>query len=519
MPVHAPTQRRTEAAAAKPAATPRAKHEAPAAYGMPRYLATPEPQAERQAERAEQHAATLPDVTTIGTQIGADLSKVRLHHDASAHQAAQRENARAYTEGNAQGNDIYFNRGEFNPSTSAGRALIGHEMAHVAQQQAGLTHGIQRKALGDASEADRKKLELPSAPATISDETLKEYFEKLKSGAWGSSRPAPKGVSVELQGVDVAYITPMTSIAMHMHALINYPSTVTGATKDIFGPGTSITLNLALAKHGLADGNYRFSWTGDNKSGVIYIEAMTAGPKDENAPTEASGKITVGTLNFEAVGTWSTDQMGYLKKALALIPLEGLKAVDGLKFKIGSGSGSGGEDGKYDSGTHTVTMFGGAFNVSNTRFGDSPKPVQELAHEIGHAIDIAPLRKAWAKYQTSNKDSDLTSATSESGSKWELDSSKTWEMSERIAKTDGAFRTAATQDGVAKTTTEITDDTGTKQKLTHLKGGISDYGNTNWTELYAESFALYTTDPKTLELLRPKIYAYFVAKFPRKTPP
>ncbi len=514
MPVRAAMQRKPDAAAPKPASAPRAHYDAPASPGVPRYLLNAGPQAERQADRAEQPSATLPDVAAIATQMGVDHAKVRLHHDPGAQQAAQRENARAYT----QGNDIYFGRGEFNPATAAGRALIGHEMAHVAQQQAGLAHGIQRKTLGDASEADRKKLELPSAPATISDETLKEYFEKLKSGGWGASRAAPQGVSVELQGIDAAYITPMTSIAMHMHAQITYPSTVTGATKDMFGPGTSITLNLALAKHGLADGNYRFAWTGDSKSGVIYIEAMTAGPKDENAPTEASGKITVGTLNFEAVGTWSAEQMGYLKKALALIPLEGLKAVDGLKFEIGSGSGSSGEEGHYNETTHTVTMFGGAFNVSNTRFGDSPKPVQELAHEIGHAIDIAPLRNAWAKYQTSGKDSDLTSAASQSGSKWEQDSTKTWQMAERIAKTDGDFRTAATKDGVAKTTTEITDATGTKQKLTHLKGGISDYGNTNWTELYAESFALYTTDPKTLELLRPKIYAYFVAKFPRKTP-
>jgi hypothetical protein len=514
MPVRAPMQRRPEAAAPKPATTPRSNYDAPSTYGVPRYLSKPEPQGERQADRAEQQSAGLPNVTAIGTQMGVDLSKVQLHHDESAQQAAQRESARAFT----HGNDIYFNRGEFNPSTTAGRALIGHEMVHVAQQQAGQAHGIQRKALGDAGEADRKKVELPSAPATISDDTLKEYFEKLKSGGWGSFRAAPKGVSVELQGIQDDYKTPMTSIAMHMGAQVSYPSTVTGVTKALFGPGTSITLRLALAKHGLADGNYRFSWTGDDQSGAIYIEVMGAGPKDENVPSETGGKITVGGLNFETMGTWSSEQMGYLNKALALIPLEALKAVDGLKFRIGSGSGGGSEDGEYDASTHTVTMFSNAFNISDTRFGDSPKPVQELAHEIGHAIDIAPLNKAWQKYQTSGKDSDLTSVASQSGSKWGQDKSKTWQMAERIAKTDGAFRTAATKDGVAKTSTEITDNSGTQQTLTHLKGGISDYGNTNWTELYAESFALYSTDPSTLALLRPNIYAYFVSKFPRKTP-
>jgi hypothetical protein len=40
----------------------------------------------------------------------------------------------------------------------------------------------------------------------------------------------------------------------------------------------------------------------------------------------------------------------------------------------------------------------------------------------------------------------------------------------------------------------------------HLKSGISNYSNKNWSELYAESFALYTTDPATLKLLRPNPY-------------
>jgi hypothetical protein len=55
-------------------------------------------------------------------------------------------------------------------------------------------------------------------------------------------------------------------------------------------------------------------------------------------------------------------------------------------------------------------------------------------------------------------------------------------------------------------------------ELTHLKGGVTEYGNTDWSELYAECFALYTTDPATLKLIRPNVYAYFAAKFPRQTP-
>ncbi|NJN81175.1 MAG: DUF4157 domain-containing protein [Caldilineaceae bacterium] len=456
MPSLAPLQPKLERAAA-PATKPVDNEAAPAASGVPRFLASMDSGQEAEAERLGEQAANRPDLASVSAP--AKLGGVRFHQDGAAQELAHAHGARALT----QGSDIYFNRGEFNPSSAAGRALIGHELAHVAQQQAGQAQGVQRKALGDAAEGDRKKLELPSAPTTIPADILKEYFEKMKSGNWGSYRAAPKGVSVELQGIKDEYKTPMTSIAMYMNAQISYPSTVTGVTKPMFGPGISITLQLALAQHGLADAAYRFSWTGDAASGTIYIEAMAAGPKAENTPTETSGKIAVGGLNFEAVGSWSSEQMGYLKRALALIPLDALKQVDGLKFKIRSGSGGQGEEGSYDETTHTVTMFSSAFTTSDVRTGDSPKPVRELAHEIGHAIDIAPLKAAWKKYQSSGKSNDLTGAASPSGSKWETGSDTKWQMADRITKKDGDFRIAAGKDGVGVTKTEVTVPAGRRK--------------------------------------------------------
>ena len=68
----------------------------------------------------------------IEAQLGFDFSKVRIHNDAHAAASASALNAEAYT----SGSHIVFGAGQFNPASSTGRALLAHELAHVAQQGA-----------------------------------------------------------------------------------------------------------------------------------------------------------------------------------------------------------------------------------------------------------------------------------------------------------------------------------------------------------------------------------------------
>lgn len=62
--------------------------------------------------------------------IGADLSRVRIHTDASAVQMSRQMGARAFT----HGNHIYFNQARYAPETSGGKHLLAHELTHVVQQ-------------------------------------------------------------------------------------------------------------------------------------------------------------------------------------------------------------------------------------------------------------------------------------------------------------------------------------------------------------------------------------------------
>jgi hypothetical protein len=63
-------------------------------------------------------------------QLGVDLGAARLHTDADAAASARALRARAYT----YGSDIVFSEGSYEPGSAAGRELIAHEVAHVAQQ-------------------------------------------------------------------------------------------------------------------------------------------------------------------------------------------------------------------------------------------------------------------------------------------------------------------------------------------------------------------------------------------------
>ncbi len=81
-------------------------------------------------------------LSTIGNQ-------VHIHHDATAHQAAEGMHARAFT----RGKHIYFNHGEYNPGTPKGQQLLAHEMAHVHQQAKQKTPAIQKNDKGTKKEA------------------------------------------------------------------------------------------------------------------------------------------------------------------------------------------------------------------------------------------------------------------------------------------------------------------------------------------------------------------------------
>lgn len=71
------------------------------------------------------------------SRLGHDFSDVRVHTDAGASESAKSVNAHAYT----VGSNVVFQRDKFDPSSTAGKTMLAHELTHVVQQRSGPVDG------------------------------------------------------------------------------------------------------------------------------------------------------------------------------------------------------------------------------------------------------------------------------------------------------------------------------------------------------------------------------------------
>jgi hypothetical protein len=69
-------------------------------------------------------------------RFGHDFGQVRVHSDERAAESTQAVNALAYT----VGRDIVLGSGQYKPETTQGRGLLAHELTHVVQQGASVSH-------------------------------------------------------------------------------------------------------------------------------------------------------------------------------------------------------------------------------------------------------------------------------------------------------------------------------------------------------------------------------------------
>lgn len=508
--------------------------------------------------------------------LGGGVGDVRVHTGAADAAASAQMNARAFT----VGRDVHFGAGQYRPGTPEGDQLIAHEVVHTAQQQ-GAAPALQPKlrvgpaggaaereadslastllsgqpadvrtradtsvqrALADAPQSERRGMEMRPEHFVLTAADVTPYFERLQSGGWGTRVPAPGGATVTLgSGIPPALLVPMTSIAGHLAGSVNVQRLGPGGGQErALAPGRTLVASAPLAQHGVADGEYRFSWSGagaNGRGGTVAIELISgARAPTQSQATEAGGQgaaasaqreIRVRTLHFPLGATgWDAQRVASLREALSITPFAALQGVDGLRFEYRTGPSGSNEGGHYDGNgaTPTVTMYARAWGAAQgpgrgpgRSGGDmqTADPVRAIAHEIGHAIDNAPLRRASQTYGASQgtgaDNRTLGGARSESGYRYTRSGQNgPWQETEaRTRQRDGAFRQACVRDGAAVRR-------GTGGAPATLSGGVTDYGNTDWGELYAESFALYTRDPAALQLLRPTVYQYFLDRFPRQ---
>lgn len=104
--------------------------------------------------------------TEMESGFGADFSNVRVHQDANAVQMNKELGSQAF----ANGNNIYFNEGKYNPNSQDGKHLLAHELTHTVQQGASKP-AIQKKEMPNVDTTSPIPVTKTEAPIKAQSET------------------------------------------------------------------------------------------------------------------------------------------------------------------------------------------------------------------------------------------------------------------------------------------------------------------------------------------------------------
>ncbi|GAA0879203.1 hypothetical protein GCM10009119_21710 [Algoriphagus jejuensis] len=101
-----------------------------------------EPEIENRIQSAKGGGAAMPaeTQTSMESHFGQPFGAVKIHNDNTSDRLNRQLDAKAFT----TGNNIFFKRGEYNPTTYQGKKLLAHELTHVVQQGAISWANIQR---------------------------------------------------------------------------------------------------------------------------------------------------------------------------------------------------------------------------------------------------------------------------------------------------------------------------------------------------------------------------------------
>ena len=286
------------------------------------------------------------------------------------------------------------------------------------------------------------------------------------------------------------------------------------------------------------------------------------------AAASYTGKVKVGNVTVE-IDTGFGDAKGkIIADAIDLLPDPIRAKVDGVKIEdAGTGQGPGGENGHYDPETDKVKLWGDLFKASHRRVGTASENAYQVVHELAHVIDLRPLFKAQrARDAAEKREKDLKSDLKKAEFERDMGTGELFDdrtdeekaaaaqkvkdieaeidaVGKEIKKHEKGIRSAKSiaGDELGKTTAKLTTEFGKALKadgvktvknavkknraaakkdppepaVDTLKGGITDYAETDLMEAFAENFSYYILDEALLEALRPNTNKFFKKHFPK----
>ncbi len=253
---------------------------------------------------------------------GADFSKVRIHNDSNAVQMNKDLGAQAF----ANGNDIYFNEGKYNPNSKDGKHLLAHELTHTVQQGAAVqTKMIQKTATTPTAPSPAlnsgESISLQT-PTFTPSESVASQIESAGSrgadvnvtfGQWASgvikvkknrdntynTKDSRQSINLTigyLSPLQALNITPVLAIQIENNAITGYITVKTG--ERLVG-------NPAGLINAIKDNSQAFGWVGIDVTSVPNIQNSIDGGNltliANGIPVQMGGFVN-GSLDFGIQG-------------------------------------------------------------------------------------------------------------------------------------------------------------------------------------------------------------------------
>jgi hypothetical protein len=440
--------------------------------------------------------------TFFEPRLGHDLSGVRTHTDSRAAQSAAAVDALAYT----SGRDIVFSNGQYSPGTASGQRLLAHELAHVAQQERSQTApSVQRQpaisptkflestsdivefpaeneAAMDKLILQRQNQDSPDKKGKYLGTVAYKHVPDLNSGKTKKENEdfalARRAVKKALLDVIVTDITKKNGTEMRVRvpldkslAMIDHPFAMIVLRFDqqrnveVELAGTDVQKFRPAGNPSVIIGELEKAY------GITFVsDSITA-------------KLPGATKSETFAGKpWEGDDAVLVQQALPLLGTAEKAILNGCRLRRLAAEQADGAAGFFDTGDRSVNLMNSALPDDKTLwFGEGGKfysrGVFTVLHEIGHALHFAPAP-----------------AGSPKGTKVNLD------LFQKGVRDESKKRTKK--------------DPGSK----FPPPGITvptDYGRNNWFEFYADTFAIYKTNPSFLKTPEFQyLYDLFNAQFP-----
>lgn len=209
----------------------------------------------------------------VQPRFGRNFGDVRVHTGVSAADAARSLGASAYT----VGRDIVFGAGKYRPDTVAGKRLLIHELAHVAQQHGG---DLPIRALGARTDPDEQQAH--RAAATLAWGGMRPRYREVAADVRWHAVPQPRPqlppattARARIQRVQLTYDDGPDS-AGHTRTVLNELNAA-GARATFYlvgkrvvqGDNWRVVFDIAAAGHWI--GNHAYDWN-DTTDNHIWLK-------------------------------------------------------------------------------------------------------------------------------------------------------------------------------------------------------------------------------------------------------